>query len=165
MGDTLLPDGTPPASVPVKVPFDGVTGSLDVEDIRHGLMARTIEDNPLELDLEFSDDEIGWAFRHAAMMFNALPPHVYNITSPRDVTDQRLTYSFMLAVYYHLCLAKAMKLQRTNIDYSAGDMQADFTKRRIEYLTKWSKVFQEQAAQGMQNYKLVVNLNQGFAHF
>ncbi len=147
----------------IKVPFDGKTGGLDCEDIRHFIWDRTIEDNPMELDLVFSDDEIGHAFRFASMMYNAMPPHVEIIRSPLDVTDQRLVYPFIIATVYHLFLAKAQQLSRQDIDYTAGNMQADFTKRRIEYLTKWAAAFKDESVEALKNYKLVINLNSGFA--
>jgi hypothetical protein len=149
--------------VPIKIPFAGKTGALDTEDIRHLIMDRTVEDNPLELDLAFSDEEIGWAFRHAAMMYNAIPPYVNIINGPLDVRDQRLAYPFMVAVIYHLFLAKATKLSRQDIDYTAGNMQADFTKRRIEYLTKWAGLFKEESMEALKNYKVVSNLNDAYS--
>ncbi len=157
-----MADIVPPQVLPIKVPFDGITGSLDTEDIRHFIMDRTVEDNPIELDLEFSDEEIGWAFRHGAMMYNGIPPYVSIINGPKDVTDPRLTYPFMVGVIYQLFLAKAAKLARIDIDYSAGDMQADFTKRRVDYLTKWAQAFKNEAMSGLKNYKLVQNLESGY---
>ncbi len=151
-----------PKLSPIKVPFDGVTGSLDTEDIRHFVLDRTVEDNPIELDLEFSDEEIGWAFRHTAMMFNSIPPFVYTIEGPKDVVDKNLTYPFMIGVIYHLFVGKSAKLSRSDIDYSAGDMQADFTKRRIDYLSKWASAFKQESMTGLKNYKLVVNLENGY---
>ena len=145
------------------VPFKGITGSLDTEDIRHFIWDRTVNDNPIELDLVFSDAEIGNAFRYAAFQYNSIPPYISTIRGPGDVTDNRLTYPVMLAVIYHLFLAKASQLSRQDIDYSAGNMSVDFTKRRIEYLTKWAKAFKDESMQGMQAYKLMVNINSGFA--
>jgi len=153
----------PMPQVPVKVPFDGITGTLDVEDVRHFIWDRTVEDNPLELDLAFSDEDIGWAFRHAAMMYNATMPPINLIRGPRDVTDLRLTYPFLIATIYHLFVAKAAQLSRQDIDYSAGNMEADFTKRRIEYLTKWAETFKEKSESGLKEYKLMINVNNGFA--
>lgn len=158
MAEVIPPD-------PIKVPFDGVTGTFDCEDIRHFIWDRTVADNPIELDLTFTDAEIGHASRYACMMFNALPPHILVLHSLRDVTDARLTYSMMLGVVYHIFLAKAVLLSRKDIDYTAGNMQVDFTKRRIEYLTKWAAAFKEEATAGMSNYKLVLNLNDGFCAF
>ena len=145
------------------VPLKGITGALDVEDMRNFIWDRTIEDNPIELDLSFSDTEIGHAFRFAALQYNSIPPYIGTIRGPGDVTDNRLTYSVLLAVAYHLFLAKAAQLSRQDIDYTAGNMTVDFTKRRIEYLTKWAKAFKDESMQGMQAYKLMVNINSGFA--
>ena len=160
-----MADIIPATPKPIKVPFDGVTGKLDTEDIRHFIMDRTVEDNPIELDLEFSDEEIGWAFRHAAMAYNGIPPYVGLINGPNDVTDPRLAYPFMIAVIYQLFAAKAAKLARMDIDYSAGDMQVDFTKRRVDYLTKWAQAFKDESTAGLKNYKLVINLESGYAAY
>jgi hypothetical protein len=133
------------------------------EDIRHFIWDRTIADNPLDLDLEFSDEEIGWARRFAVKMFNAIPPHVVDITA--DQVPARWEYGFFLGTVYHLFLGKLMKLQRSDLDYSAGNMTVDLNKRRIEYLTKWAQAFKQEATENIKTLKLVTNLNQGFAAF
>lgn len=131
------------------------------DDVRHFLWDRTLEDNPLELDLEFSDTEIGHARRFAAMMFNSIPPLVRNITAAQIPNGWE--YGFMLGTVYHLLLAKLMVLQRKQIDYSAGNITIDLTKNRVDFLSKWVPLFKEEAMQNIKQLKLVANLESGYA--
>ena len=130
--------------------------------VRHFIWDRTLEDNPLELDLEFSDQEIGHARNFAAMMFNSIPPFVVDVV-PQNI-PKRWEYPFMIATVYHLFLAKLMSLQRKDLDYSAGNMTVDINKRRIEYLTKWSQFFKSEAESKIKEIKVAANLESAYGH-
>ena len=130
------------------------------DSVRHFIWDRTLEDNPLELDLEFSDLEIGHARQFAAEMINSMPPFTVQI-QPNQVPIN-WAYPFRLAVTYHLFLAKVMALQRKDLDYTAGNMTVDINKRRIEYLTKWAKVFKDESTQLIKELKVVANLEAAY---
>jgi hypothetical protein len=154
---------------PIKVPIKTAGSSPESEtavvneDIRHFIWDRTIEDNPLELDLEFSDKEIGHARRFAVKMFNSIPPYVETITA--DKIPLRWEYGFMLGTVYHLFLAKLMSLQRKDLDYSAGNMTVDINKKRIDYLSKWVEAFKKEATENIKSLKVSYNLESGYAYF
>jgi hypothetical protein len=148
--------------ITVPSPSPGAETSIVHADIRHFIWDRTIEDNPLELDLEFSDLEIGHARRFAAMMWNSIPPYVRTITAEQVPTSE---YGFLLAIVSHLFLAKLMSLQRKQIDYNAGGMSVDLFGKRIEYLTKWSVALKQEATEIIKTQKLSENLESGYACF
>ena len=134
--------------------------ALTHEATRHFIWDRTLEDNPLELDLEFSDPEIGQARQFAAQMINATPPFSVQVMANQVPTNWE--YAFQLATVYHLLLAKLMSLQRKDLDYSAGNMTVDINKRRIEYLDKWVKVFREDAMMRIKELKVTANLESAY---
>jgi len=149
---------------PIKVPASaGSETSVVSNDIRHFIWDRTIEDNPLELDLEFSDEEIGNARRFCAMMCKDVPPYVIEINA--SSIPKGFEYAFMIGTVYHLFLAKLMSLQRKDLDYSAGGMTVDINKRRIDYLSKWVVAFKQEAMESIQKRKLSMNLESGYAHY
>lgn len=149
-------------SLTVPTPNPGSETANTHEMVRHFIWDRTIMDNPLELDLEFSDQEIGHARNFAAMMFNSIPPFVVDVT-PKSV-PHRWEYPFLTATVFHLFLAKLMSLQRKDLDYSAGNMTVDINKRRIEYLTKWAQVFKEEAETKIKMIKVTANLESAYGH-
>jgi len=126
------------------------------DDIRHFIWDRTIADNPLEMDLEFDDTEIGYARKHAIEMFNALPPYVVSLKGNHVPADWQ--YPLKLGIVYHLFLGKLISLQRKDLDYSAGNMTVDINKRRIEYLTKWVPFFKQEAETLIKQQKVIFNL-------
>jgi Trm5-related predicted tRNA methylase len=132
-----------------------------VADIRHFLWDRTLADNPMEMDLDFSDEEINYARKHASEMINAIPPYVYFIRA--DGVAPHLQYGYKLAIIYHLLLSKLMQLQRKDIDYSAGNMTVDINKRRIEYLLKWVPFFKQEAEMIVKQQKVIINLDDAYA--
>ena len=134
---------------------------ITVEDIRHFIWDRTIADNPMEMDLEFSDEEIQFARKFASEMINAIPPYVFYITA--DTVPPHAQYGYKLAIIYHLMLAKLMQLQRKDIDYSAGNMTVDINKRRIEYLMKWVPYFKQEAEVVIKQQKVIANLESAYA--
>ena len=149
---------------PIKVPpSPGSETSVVHDDIRHFIWDRTISDNPLELDLEFSDEEIGHARRFAAMMWNSIPPYVRQISANQVPTNG--DYGFLLAIVYHLFVAKLMSLQRKDLDYSAGNLTVDINKRRIDYLSKWVVALKQEATEVIKTQKLSENLESGYACF
>lgn len=148
------------AAITVPAPSPGVETANTHEMVRHFIWDRTIEDNPLELDLEFSDQEIGHARQFAAMMFNSIPPFVAQISANNVPTNWE--YPFLLATAYHLLLAKLMLLSRKDIDYSAGNMAVDITKRRIDFLSKWAPAFKTEATENIKLQKVTANLESAY---
>lgn len=144
----------------VPAPNPGGETGVNHEMVRHFIWDRTIEDNPLELDLEFSDQEIGHARKYAVMSFNAIPPFVFILT--QDNVPQRLQYPFMLNIIYHLFIAKMAQLARKDLEYSAGNMSVDINKRRIDYLAKWAQFFKEESTASFKEIKVTLNLESAY---
>lgn len=133
-------------------------GLIDVEDVRHFLWDRTVEDNPLELDLTFSDDEIGHAVRFTVMKYNETPPFVDMIF------EERLprTSCLLNGIAYHLYLAELIQLSRQDFDYSSGNMAIDLRKRRIEHLTTFVKLFKEEFETMVKQIKMSINIEAAY---
>lgn len=111
-----------------------------VEHIRHFLMDRNIGDNELLMDLQFSDAEINYALERMTDHYNGLPPRceMLNVASlPRE-------FFVYAGVAYHLHLALMMKLMRNDIDYNAGGVAVEVTKRRIEHLKELLPLLKEE---------------------
>lgn len=152
----------PQANITVPQPSPGVETMNTHEMVRHFIWDRTIEDNPLELDLEFSDQEIGHARQFAAMMFNSIPPFVVTIQANNIPTNWE--YPFLLATVYHLLLAKLMQLSRKDLDYTAGNMTVDINKRRIDFLSKWAPAIKTEAMATIKEHKVAANLESAYGH-
>lgn len=131
--------------------------------VRTFLYDRTAEDNPLELDLQWSDEELVAAMKLAALRLHGLPPQVWRIRV--DCIPEPLENSFLLMTCAQLMLSLMLKLQRGDFDYSAGGMQVDRDKRRIEYLAKWSEALKTEALTEAKQLKIAENLNQAYGHY
>jgi hypothetical protein len=150
-------------AVAIPTPVGSREMCLTHETVRQFIWDRTLNDNPLDLDLAFSDDEIGSARRMSVMMFNSVPPYVVTIQANELPTN--CEYPILMAIAYHLMLGKVMTLQRKDIDYSAGNMTVDTTKRRIEHHLKWAQLFKAEAEAKIKEFKVAANLESGYASF
>lgn len=146
--------------VPV-IPPEGKRSVIDVSHVRHYIYDRTVSDNPLELDLQFSDEEIGYAMQFAAMRYNEIPPYVQTV----DPAALPFAATFLAGICYHLCLGLLFKLQRNDLDYSAGNVTVDINKRRIEHLKQWLKMFGDEFEQRAKEIKMTINLHAAFASY
>lgn len=140
----------------VELPKKEKRGALDVTDIRQAIMDRSVEDNSLELDLFFSDIDIGSAFRMAALAFNGMKPRITTI-DPNAVGAG--TASIMVnGVLWKLYVAKLAQLARNNVEYSAGNTVVDVDKRRIEHLREMWPVFRADFEKEASDYKTALNI-------
>lgn len=133
-------------------------GKIDVEDVRFFLMDRTAEDNPLELDLFFTDPEIQQAFRFAAMKFNEIHPQTFNV----DPAALQFGFGMLQGVIYCLFMMKMAQLSRSDIDYVAGNMTIEINKRRIAYFEKWIPFFKQEFEMTATQHKVKVNLENAY---
>jgi hypothetical protein len=97
---------------------------------------------------------------YAVMSINAIPPQIYEFSPERVPFSWK--YDFLKATVYHLLLAKLMKLQRKDMDYSAGNMSVDLYKRQIEYLFRWSQIFKAEFEAGIRDKKRTANLEDAY---
>ena len=129
------------------------------EDIRHFIWDRDLQDNPLEMDLTFSDEEIRRAMRFCAMSFNDLPPFVYRI-EPDQLPASGI---FIHGVIYHLYVAKLSMLMRHDVDYQGGNMTVKTSQ--IDHLKDLLKLHKEEFEAGAKTLKVNANILQGFRHY
>lgn len=144
-------------AVPV-IPPVSKRSTIDHGDVRAYIFDRTLADNPLELDLQFSDDEIGHAMRFAAMRYNDMPPHV-NVVDPAKLP---FASTFLDGVAYFLYLGLLQKLQRNDMDYSAGNAEVDINKRRIEHIKAWVTFFKDEFERQAKEIKVTINIHDAF---
>ena len=136
-------------------------GLITVEDVRDYCFDRTAEDNPLELDLFFTDTEIRRAMRFTAMKFNDIPPFVL------DVTADALPFSglFLDGVCASLYLSKYQQLARNLVEYKSETSSVDINARRVEYLEKWMKYFKDEFETKAALRKTTININNGYMSY
>lgn len=145
-------------ATPPTIPDRKRRSAINHSDVRHYIFDRTVADNPLELDLQFSDDEIGHAMEFAAMRYNGIPPFVHVVNAARlPFAD-----AFLVGTAYHLYLGLLQKLQRNDLDYSAGNAQVDINKRRIEHCKEWVKIFGTEFEERAKAIKISINLHNAF---
>jgi hypothetical protein len=134
---------------------------ITLQDVRDFIMDRTAADNPLEMDLEFSDDDMLRATRLAAMRFNEINPRSF------DVDWRNLPYGnlFLCGIAYALYLSKMQYWMRQDIDYNAGNANIEITKRRIEHLKGLVDLFRTEFDEKAYEQKRVVNVENCYAHF
>jgi hypothetical protein len=134
---------------------------LTIEDVRHFIMDRTVADNPLLLDLAYSDDEIAQAIRFACLSFNEIPPYVYEV-NPECIPFSML---FMHGAVYHCYLGKMAQLMRRDMDHQAGSMTVDITKRQIANLQVLIKLHKDEFEGMAKQRKISANVSAAFRHF
>jgi hypothetical protein len=134
---------------------------LTVEDIRHWIFDRTVDDNPLEMDIFYDDEEIKRAMRYACTTFNSIPPRTVNWRPDRmPLHDAALNLTV-----YHLYLSKISMLSRNDIDYNAGGVTATEAKRQMENLKQLMMMHKAEGESAAKNLKVEKNIMSGFAIF
>lgn len=135
--------------------------TLDVEDIRHFIFDRDAADNPLLLDVAYTDDEIARAMRYACLSFNEVTPYVFTI-QPECMPFSML---FIHGTIYHLYLSRISELSRRDVDHTAGNMTVDVTKRLIANLTALVALHKKEFDTSAKQRKIAFNVSQAFRNF
>jgi hypothetical protein len=154
---TAPPSSKLPPSVPARRQPQGTT--ISMEDIRQFTFDRGATDNPLDLDLSFTDKDLQFAMRFTAMRYNAISPKVIHVHPDRLPFGETM----LNGVAYYLYIGKLQQLMRNDVDYSAGNMTIDINKRRIEFLSKLAPSFKEAFEKQARDEKVTINLHNGFA--
>jgi Trm5-related predicted tRNA methylase len=143
------------------IPQQGKQGKIDAQDVRDFIFDRTLDDNPTELDLVFSDDEIQKAMRFAAMKYNETSPFVH------EVSAAFLPFGsmFLNGIAYTLYLSKLQMETRQDIEYQAGSMTIDVYKRKVEHLQNFVKLFKTEFETMVKERKLAINISAAFHSF
>lgn len=135
---------------------------LYTDDVRAFLLDRAATDNPLLMDLAYSDEEINRAKRFACMSFNAITPYVYNL-SPEFIPFADIM--MLHGVVYHLYLSKVAQLSRQDVDHTAGNMTVDVTKRQIANLQALLALHKKEFETMAKQRKVTYNISQAFRNF
>jgi hypothetical protein len=144
-----------------QIPPPNKYGKIDVEDVRFFLFDRTLDDNPLALDLTFSDEEITTAMRFAAMRYNETTPYVETVNAAYLPAGML----FLNGIAYGLYLSKLQQISRQDITYQSGNMTIDAVKPQIEHLTSFVKIFKEEFERMAKERKLTINIHAAFRAF
>jgi len=135
--------------------------SINVSDVRDFLWDRTLDDNPIELDLKFSDAEIQAAMRFAAMRYNETSPLVETV-SPLNLPYATL---FLSGIAYHLYLQELQKLTSQDVQYTAGSMTVDIYGKRITHLKEFVKAFRDEFLAMTKERKISINIEAAYASY
>ena len=135
---------------------------LTSEDIRFFIFDRTIADNDLLGDLNFSEAEIQNAMSRAAREYGSIPPYTSTVHPSCFPGD---TNMFLDAVAAQLYLSELNKLMRNDIDYTSGNVTTNLVAKRIAHLKELYKQHQERFTSTAKQWKLTENINGGFFHF
>ncbi len=133
--------------------------SLKIADVRAFILDRTAEDNSLELDLAFSDEEIIDAFKRTAREYNSVPPYVGGV-DPSDLPDD--TNIFLDGTAVQLYISRLSKLQRNDVDYTAGGVSVALEKRQIEHMMNMIKFHRERFLEAAKARKITLNLRRAY---
>ncbi len=139
-----------------------MNGCLTTEDVRMFIFDRTIEDNDLLLDLNFSETEIQNAMIRAAREYASIPPYTSTVNPACLPTD---TNMFLDATSAQLYLSEMSKLMRNDIDYNSGNVTTNIVAKRIGHLKELFKLHQERFMTAAKQWKLTENINQGFFNY
>jgi hypothetical protein len=132
------------------------------EDVRMYVFDRNIEDNPLLLDLNFSEEEIANGMVRAAREWASIPPYTSTVSPACLPAD---TNMFLDAIVAQLYMSEMNKLMRNDIDYTSGNVTTNLVAKRIKHLADMVKFYQERFKIAAKEWKISENVSAGFFHF
>ena len=133
--------------------------AITAVDVREYILDRNISDNALDLDLAFSDEEIVSAMKRAAREFNSIPPFVCTV-KPDDLSDD--TNLFLDGIAAQLYISRMSKLQRSDIDYTAGGVTTNLVSKQIEHLKSGIEFHNARFQEAAKAVKIGINLRQAY---
>lgn len=133
-----------------------------VEDIRHMILDRLVEDNMIDLDLTFSDEEILNAYRHAANKYNSIHPRVGN---PGGVYTFGSPHVRAMGVIYMLYLSAIQRMSRNVVSYESGGVTVNQDQQQLEYMKQNAAYYREEFETGSVMEKKAANMSQGYGIF
>jgi len=128
---------------------------MDIADIRFWIFDRTPADNPLEKDLEFTDEEIERAMLHAVRAFNALPPHTVFVSMDNLPKGTNMMFEATAEMLYKM---KLHSLGRNHFEYDAGNVKVDDSGPKIAFLQAMIKEVGESWRRDAQALKVGTNI-------
>lgn len=148
-------------TTPVKIPPVTRRNVIDAEAVRFFMFDRTAADNPLVMDLEFSDEEIGWAMKFAALRYNEMEPQVEIV----DYGALPFGMIFLTGTAAYLYLQKFQQLTRNNMEYTAGNMTVDINAKKIEAVKALYTLFKEEFEEKAASRKRTINIQSTYRTF
>lgn len=136
--------------------------ALTIQDVRDFVGDEKPEDNPLLMDLMWSDPDILSSMKAAARAYNSIEPQC-EVVRAEALPDDDST--FLNGIAADLCRKYLNKLRNRDITYTAGNVQASVTSARIVHFEKMRVEYEEQFKQQAQNRKLRINLAAAYGHF
>lgn len=135
---------------------------ITVEDVRHYIMDRTLDDNDLLADIAYTDDEIRQAMVYAARDYNSVPPAVSMVTP-----DCLPAHTNMLldAVVKNLYIMTLAQLTRNDLDYTAGGVGANMDAKRIGHLRDLIALHQDKFFTAARDEKIRINIDDAYGAF
>lgn len=132
---------------------------LTIDDVRNFIWDRSAADNQLEIDLAFSDEEIRDAMKRAAREYNSVPPFVSGADPAALPSDTNL---FLDATVFQLYISRISRMQRNDIDYSAGGVTVELEKKQIAYMKEMIPFHRDRFLEATKAQKIFRNLRNAF---
>jgi hypothetical protein len=132
---------------------------ITIEDVREDVMDRTADDHLVLPDVQFTDADIEYAMRKACRRFSGLKP--YSTAFDPDMIP--LSSNFMFDGIAWALLSRWLTNVRMNDeDYQAGGVTAHVQGSLVKNLEKAAKEYEERFVSEGSDYKLILNINNGF---
>jgi len=146
--------------MPTEIPStDDRGGAITPAKVRMFMADQQVRQNLLDMDLQFTEQEIGNAMESAAMDFNEMDPQVVFVTA----STMPYGMCFLFGIGYYLLLAKLQEWMRSDLAYQAGNMTVSPQSRRIDHFKEMLKLFREEFASRSKAHKLRINIHSAFA--
>ncbi len=134
-------------------------GLISKQDVRQYLVDNSADDNPLLLDLAYTDDDLAAAMKSAAREFNSITPYSISV-APDALPDD--TNVFFDAITASLLRMSLLQKTRNDITHQAGNVSVQVDSVYIGHLRSLIPLFDERFRKAAFDIKLARNLNDGF---
>lgn len=135
-------------------------GFISKQDVRQYMLDRTADDNPLLLDLAYTDEDITAAMKAAAREFNSIPPLFVRNFDADSLPDD--TNIFFDGIACALLRMQLFQKTRNDIQHQAGNVTAAVDAAHINHIRQLIPMFDERFRRAAGDYLLAINVNNGF---
>ncbi len=135
---------------------------LTEHEVRTALLDLEVRENQLDLDLQFSAEEIAEATKRMCRRYNSTAPYVDTLEPARVP----LTFQFAVdGVIAELLVAEVSKLARNEISYSTGDVSVNLVGDRRKAMLDLYGLYRANFEKGMMDRKRTINTASLYAIF
>lgn len=128
-------------------------------DVREDMRDRTAADHMLLPDVAFSSEDIANAMRKAARRYNSIRPYV-GYADPGQLPAR--SNLFFDGIAWALLEGLRVNASLNDMDYSAGNVQANVQGKLLENVGKLIEVYEKRFVEDATNNKISINLNDAF---